>query len=222
MSVAVEGVEAGRKSEPWAVKTLCAKLKQLGLAVSRVAGEDHRGEDALLKVGESTYVVQLITTPSAKGFWRDAHAASAMRQGTIEQAVEWLREAIEAKVQMIPPAQRVATILAIDARHAGLLAQEPVTDVYVGRFGPRPVRTGLHPFGSSDPQSSTACDSVTAFPRPHCASGHGSRTVFAMMKAFSALLLAFAVLDGCASSPVPPNVHRQGATLMQLGACGEH
>ena len=145
MSVSVEGIEAGRKSEPWAVKTLCTKLKHSGLAVSRLAGEDHRGEDALLKVGETTYVLQLITTPNAQDFWREAHAASAMTQATIEQAIGWLRDAIEMKVQTIPPAQRRAMVLVVDVRHAGLLAQEQVTELYVARFGP-PARE--HGFSS--------------------------------------------------------------------------
>lgn len=143
MSVAVEGVEAGRKSEPWAVKTLCAKLKQLGLAVTRLPGEDHRGEDAVLKVGESTYVVQVTTTPSANAFWRDASASSAMRQVTIQQALEWLREAIDAKAQTIPLAQRGAMMLAIDARHAGLLAQEQVAARYITQFDPPALEYGF-------------------------------------------------------------------------------
>jgi len=135
MSLVVEGAEAGHKSESWAVDTLRAKLNEQGLQVAVTSGADDRGEDRLLRVQDHTYVVQVATTPGVPSFWREASVSSATTQVALQQAVDWLHDTVEAKARDIPRVQRVSTILAIDARHAGLLARDSVADLYMSRFG---------------------------------------------------------------------------------------
>ena len=135
LSLLVEGAEAGEDSEAWAVQTLCARLKQLGLVVALLPGENDRGEDGFLQVGDIKYVLQVTTATPADRFWGAANTSSAKAQATIERALEWLRRAIEKKGQRISSVDRARTVLAIDVRHAGLLAQESVAKLYTSRFG---------------------------------------------------------------------------------------
>jgi len=135
LSLVVEGAEAGRKSESWAVDTLRTKLTEQGFQVAVASGADDRGEDRLLRVRDQTFVVQVATTPGVPSLWRDASVSSATTQVALHQAVEWLHDTVEAKARDIPRAQRASTILAIDARHAGLLARDTVADLYASRFG---------------------------------------------------------------------------------------
>jgi hypothetical protein len=106
ISLQVEGVEAGRKSEPWAIKTLRQALKQRGIMVSTGSAADDRGEDAVFHMGSVQYVVQVATTPSVQDFWRAASISSARTEVELQRGVQWLRQTIENKAASIPSAQR--------------------------------------------------------------------------------------------------------------------
>lgn len=136
VSLAVEGAgEIGKAGEARATKTLRHKLQADGLTISTHTGRDGHGEDGLLSVGDVRYTLQLVTTPSVPAFWREAHVGSAMTQVETQQAVEWVRATLLGKAGSIPPAQRPHTVLAIDARHAGVLATTPILEAYANRFG---------------------------------------------------------------------------------------
>jgi len=135
MFVTVEGAEAGKKSEPWAAKTLRTKLNEQGTNASLSSAPDNRGEDRRLHVGDDTYVLQISTTPSARSFWRDASVSSVVTQVELQRGVEWLRGTIVTKADAIPPDQRASMVLLVDARHAGLLAREEVAALYTSQFG---------------------------------------------------------------------------------------
>jgi hypothetical protein len=131
----VEGAEAGRKSELWTIKTLRQALRSSGIAASKLEAADSRGEDAVFRVENVDYVVQVATTPSVPEFWREASTSSARTEVGRQKGVEWLRQTIENKAAVIPPSQRATTILAVDARHAGVLAADPlVAASYCSQF----------------------------------------------------------------------------------------
>ena len=142
ISLEVEGAEAGKKSEAWAIQTLRQALKVQGITVSTGTATDERGEDAMFFVGNARYVVQVATTPSVQDFWRAANVASVRTEVDLQRGVQWLRQTVENKASSIPSAQRFETILAIDARHAGVLSDQRVTASYCSQFG-----SPVHEFG---------------------------------------------------------------------------
>ena len=136
ISLQVDGAEAGRKSQPWAIDTLRTAMTDRGIAISAARDEarDDHGEDALFDFMGKQYVVQVATTPSVDDFWRDANHSSAVTKVQLNSGVDWLRATITKKAATIPTEQRGNTILAIDARHAGILAQTQVAESYCSRF----------------------------------------------------------------------------------------
>jgi hypothetical protein len=146
VSLKVEGAgEIGRRGEPQALKPLRQKLQADGLVVtlSREAARDARGEDAILTAGNERYVVQFVTAPGAEKFWQDASAGSALTQVQIQGAVEWIRAALDKKVYGTRPAQWADTILALDARHSGVLATPPILESYLSRYSSPAVEFGF-------------------------------------------------------------------------------
>jgi hypothetical protein len=135
ISLEVDGAEAGKKSEAWAIKTLRQALKEQGVTVSTGTATDERGEDAVFLVGNVEYVVQVATTPSVQDFWRAASISSARTEVELQRGIQWLRQTVENKANSIPLAQRSETILAIDARHAGVLSDQLVAASYCSQFG---------------------------------------------------------------------------------------
>jgi hypothetical protein len=125
----------GREGERPLADTLQEKLRAEGLEVSMSAGIDSRGEDSLLRTGASTFVVQMVTTPSVPEFWRQANMASAIADVDLSGAAEWLHSTLEQKARVIPPPQRATTLLAIDARHASVVAEKVVVERYLDKFG---------------------------------------------------------------------------------------
>jgi hypothetical protein len=130
----VEGAEAGRKSEPWTIKTLRQALIGGGVVLSSRSATDSRGEDGVFRIENVDYVVQVATTPSVPEFWRAASVSSARTEVERQKGVEWLRQTVQNKAAVIPPSQRATTILAVDARHAGVLADPLVAASYCSQF----------------------------------------------------------------------------------------
>jgi hypothetical protein len=135
ISLVVEGAEAGKKSEPWAIKTLRQALMQHGVAVSTGSAVDQRGEDGLFRVGNAEYIVQVASTPSVPDFWQAASVSSARTEVELQRGIEWLRQTVVKKATSISSAQRSTTILAIDARHAGVLSDQRIVASYCSQFG---------------------------------------------------------------------------------------
>lgn len=124
-------IEMGRKGEPRVVATLLAKLNQGEAQAELVPGaEDERGEDSILRIQGERRILQVVSVPSAREFWRDASRSTAEMSASVPDAVTWLRETITAKSSKTPPAERSKTILALDAVHAGVLARDEVMDAY--------------------------------------------------------------------------------------------
>jgi hypothetical protein len=127
--------DRGRGGEAQLKQTLQSKLRQDFPNVTIIKGSDADGEDGLVEIAGRTLVVQIVTSPSAPDFWRTAKEGLVTERVNLSDAAVWLHATINAKFTKIPETQRAATLLAIDARHAGILATTPALDRYVQRFG---------------------------------------------------------------------------------------
>ena len=126
--------DRGRGGEAQLKRTLQSTLRHDFPNITIMPGSDAHGEDGLVEISGRTLIVQIVTSPSVPEFWRTAKEGVATERVNLCDATDWLRAAIKAKFTKIPETQRAATLLAIDARHAGILATTPVLDTYVQRF----------------------------------------------------------------------------------------
>jgi hypothetical protein len=113
------------------------------VTVSKDPDRDAWGEDAILTVDGRRYVVQLATALGTGKFWQEASAGSALTQVQIQGAVEWMRAALGKKAYGTRPAQWADNVLALDARHSGVLATPPILESYLSRFSSPTVEFGF-------------------------------------------------------------------------------
>jgi len=145
-SVALEITGArgvGRPSEGRVAKTLRQRLAEDGHEVTILDGADDRGEDRLLDVDGRRFVLQVTTAPAAPDFWRDAVASSVRTDVTESHAASWLREPIAMKALRSSIGERRSIVLAIDARHAGVLGLGPLLTEYIRHYGPPVIEFGF-------------------------------------------------------------------------------
>ena len=118
----------GRTNEGAVVKVLRQCLKdETGSMPFIVRASDERGEDARLRFPDGTErVVQIVTTPPDPEYGAAIARGSSEREIPASEAASWIRSSIEFKRNQIPEAGRRAMILALDARHAGLLSESAV------------------------------------------------------------------------------------------------
>ena len=131
--VAASGLpDVGTRGEAHVKEILTRRMRTEGTDVEAVSGAvDGRGEDGLLRINDRRLTLQVTSVPSCSTFWRDAAQGSTSTEVANAKAVEWLREAVLNKSSVD---DRQGTILAIDARHAGVLADAAVADAYRRRY----------------------------------------------------------------------------------------
>jgi hypothetical protein len=136
VSIVVDGTGGvGEPGEPRVVKVLRTCLKDEGFESEARRGDNSRGEDALLNAAGTSYVLQIVTVPPHDNFWRDASVGSGTTSVEIARAGEWIEESIQLKVRKTSEANRANLILALDANHAGVLADDTVVAPYLERYG---------------------------------------------------------------------------------------
>jgi hypothetical protein len=136
VSVVVDGAGGvGRPGEARVAKVLRACLKNEGVESEERPGKDDCGEDRLLDAAGESYVLQIVTVPKHSDFWRVASVGSATTSVVVAQAGEWIEESIKLKVQKTSEYDRGKIILALDANHAGVLADQTVVEPYLERYG---------------------------------------------------------------------------------------
>jgi hypothetical protein len=109
------------------------RLVQNGHKVEIVDGDDARGVDRSLVIDGETFTLQVTVAPQASGFWREASRSSATTQVPPPHATAWVREAILTKVNA-GRLQDLPVLLAVDARHAGVVAMPDIVAEYLARF----------------------------------------------------------------------------------------
>lgn len=133
VTLSASGVpDVGTRGESHVCDILAERLRSDGGSVVPIAGaRDGRGEDGLLIVQGRQLTLQVTSVPSSSTYWREAAQGSANTQVDSSRAADWLREALLLKATVDA---RANTILAIDARHAGVLADPAVAGTYRARF----------------------------------------------------------------------------------------
>ena len=131
----VEGAEQiGRSGERRLLKTLKQRFQKLGLDVTVGPGEDERGEDSKLHIGDRELTVQ-ITEALDRDSCQDASRGIARKDLDALTAVALLRAAIERKKAKIDSRELPKTVLAINARHTPQAAAPRVLDSYMEQYG---------------------------------------------------------------------------------------
>jgi hypothetical protein len=125
----------GKRNEGRVVETLAQRLAQDGVTAMVSRGLDDRGEDGILRIGTREFVLQITTAPVAPDFWKQANLSSARTDVPEPHAASWIRDAIIKKAAVLPKAQLGSTILAVDARHAGVLALSRLLGEYLRIYG---------------------------------------------------------------------------------------
>jgi hypothetical protein len=112
------------------VLRLCLK-RQTGSMPTFVTASDERGEDARLQFQEGKeQVVQIVTAPPDAEYGAEIARGASKRAISVSEAATWVRSSIKHKANRIPADDRRRTILALDARHAGLLCDDDVLDEF--------------------------------------------------------------------------------------------
>lgn len=148
--------DVGRSGESQAIEVLISALADQGVTTVRRPAEDQRGEDAVLSISSQDFTVQLVTVPGNTEFWREAAVGSASTEVPAQAAAGWVRESILKKVGSIPPDQRPTTLLALDARLAGVVATRAVVSAYLADFPPPRTEFGFAATWLVGPTASTS------------------------------------------------------------------
>lgn len=120
--------DVGTRGESQVQEILIQRLASEGQPVSALPGAtDSRGEDGLLIIDGNQYTLQVTAVPPSAEYWGTAARGSATTEVANQGAVGWLRRAVLAKSGVD---DRSRTILAIDARHAGVLADPAIAEAY--------------------------------------------------------------------------------------------
>ena len=123
----------GRPGEARVALTLKERLVRNGHRVEILGGDDSGGVDRILIVDGETLVLQVTIAPQAGSFWRDASQSSANTHVSQPHAASWLREAVDSKAAA-PSLQDAPVLLAVDARHAGVVALPDLVHEYLTRY----------------------------------------------------------------------------------------
>lgn len=113
----------GTKNEPNVRTVLTDAIRATDdEAATCEVGKDDCGEDGVLLTRGERVPLQIITVPADSKIGHDASKGSLDITFDAAQGARWLLEAISRKANDLEPAAQSKTILALDARHAGLLA----------------------------------------------------------------------------------------------------
>lgn len=139
----VTGVaNVGRAGEPRLTRTFRQALSRAGIEIITSPGRDDWGEDGVFTAGTRQLVLQVVTSPADADFWSETRSG-ASKEGSAEEAVKWLHEVITKKAERTPPAERSRTVIAVDIRHAGVLAEQPSLDTYLKTYDEPTAAFGL-------------------------------------------------------------------------------
>lgn len=124
-------VEAGRPGEARICDRVLEQLRRAGSEVARMQARDDRGEDFRVRIGAEDVTVQITNVPHDPAFWSSVAKGTHTATVTIDAAVGWIHEAIQAKKH----AAARSMLLALDVTHLGVLASDRVVAAYLKAHG---------------------------------------------------------------------------------------
>jgi hypothetical protein len=129
-------VDVGRRGESQVFARVLDLLAASGrAALIEDSVTDSVGEDCVVQDRNERIAIQIVAASPREGFWRDAASGEGVAHGDLDQAVNWLREAIDDKARRYSTAQKRTMLLAIDLRHLGVLAVPAFVDAYLRAYG---------------------------------------------------------------------------------------
>jgi hypothetical protein len=122
----------GRLAEAHALKVLVQAIQARGdQCILLSSGRDDRGEDGLLSINGHQIPVQVVTLPAKQSLWKDlALQGTVVRQGTNQDAVELIRQALDHKKD-----KAAGTLLVLDAAHVGAIIGPSLVESYHAVYG---------------------------------------------------------------------------------------
>lgn len=122
----------GRDNEPEVIKVIIQKLRTEGHDVYEIKkAQDHRGVDAILKIEDREYEVQITTIITDSSLWRTLNTQKFVSI-EIDQSMclDIIRTALEHK-----SLSAVGTILVLDATYMGAVVSEGIIEEYHQKYG---------------------------------------------------------------------------------------
>jgi len=124
-------LDRGRRREGHALEVLIQALRARGDDVAPLSGSrDDRGEDGLLLINGNRVPVQFVSLPVDPSLWKELSSRdTASRSGTIQDAVQLVRQALSHK-----KGKAAGTILVLDAAHIGAIVGPSLVESYYAAF----------------------------------------------------------------------------------------
>lgn len=123
-------LDKGRANERHALEILVEALRASGRDASLTGGRDERGEDGVVLLEGTRYVVQVVSVPANPAVWKTLSGSGRVEAtGTIDDAVAMIREALEHKRD-----RAHGTILVLDAAHFGASIGPSLVQAYLSRY----------------------------------------------------------------------------------------
>lgn len=133
----------GEANEPTLMRVLAKAMELVDGVVPQVnitPPNNATGEDAIFSwPGGKERVVQAVTVPPDASYQHKVSKGVATVEFSAAEGAGWLRDAIHKKEHKYPPDDRRKMILALDARHAGILAHTEILSTLSLRFPEIPV-----------------------------------------------------------------------------------
>jgi len=144
VSIEIEGPPGlGTRGEHRVAKVIRACLQREGVTVSVRSGVDADGEDRWIDTPRGSFVLQIVSVPFDSTLWHRASRGSATTSASAPGAAWWVEDSIQHKVTRTTAADRGGMILALDALHAGPLAEGVVVASYLSQYGSPAARFGF-------------------------------------------------------------------------------
>lgn len=142
----------GRPNEPNVLKvlveTMTTETNETHVCQEGDRGDDGRGIDGYVRFPDGSKVpVQVVKAPTDSQWGAAVAKGNAKVVASVDEAASWIKAAIDHKVSgsspRIAPNDRPSLILALDARHAGMLGDDDVIAAF-HRQMPELAKLGLH------------------------------------------------------------------------------
>lgn len=133
-------LDLGRKDEARARKVLLQALRTSGRTASLIEGaNDDRGEDGKVVLDGRECVIQIVSVPADPEVWSElARAGHQANNGTLTDAIQALRSALERKRGVAS-----GTLLVLNAAHLGAVLGPMLAQEYIRLYGDPSAEYGL-------------------------------------------------------------------------------
>ena len=135
-SIEIKGPSGlGTPGEHRVAKAIRVRLQREGVTVSVRSGADADGVDRWIDTALGSFELQVTSVPRDSTLWHQGRRGSGATTVPTQGAADWIEDSILHKVTSTTTDDRGRMILALDAIHAGPLAEDAVIECYVEKYG---------------------------------------------------------------------------------------